>query len=101
MADETKPAPEGDRHEDVQAARAMASDADVQAANTQAAPADAFEAFMQSVSARLRQIESVIGLAEPLVNEAAAVAGIVAPTAEPILSRLPKVEAMAADASAV
>jgi hypothetical protein len=65
----------------------------VEAAQTKPSPTDPFEAFMQRMDASMTQVQQMLGISEPLVNEAAAVGGVLLPTPiAPVLERLPAIE---------
>ena|SRR6185437_12592225 len=64
----------------------------VQASHAAAAPAGSVEQFLASLHARVSQIENVLGLVLPVVNEVAGVASAFVPGAAPVLSRLGEIE---------
>ena len=64
----------------------------VLASQAASAPSDPVQQFLVSLHARVAQIESVLGLVAPVVNEVAGVVGAFVPGAAPVLSRLGEIE---------
>jgi hypothetical protein len=82
----------GTTQADVHAQGAAASAKEVETAQALPAPSNEIEQAIASLGNRISGIERALGLVTPLVNDAAAVAGMVMPAAAPVLDRLPLIE---------